>query len=197
MAGPTHCCAAQPTGPSSFSHDVHTLPRLHSPPLPPSGSLPPRFPPASLRPRCGRCRACWRARGCPSPSSDRSWLGCAPAARPWASEAPWGWGWLPLALSCCTAGRPAAAPVAPCTARLNPCLPHPAERIPACPRASAGVDPLPEELQGQLETETLTAPFFIEAAVVLPQHRALLLADTGGLCRGLWGSGWQGAPDEN
>ncbi|PSC74690.1 isoform 1 [Micractinium conductrix] len=42
-----------------------------------------------------------------------------------------------------------------------------------------GVDPLPAELQGQIETEVLTAPFFIEAAVILPQHGALLLADTG------------------
>lgn len=42
-----------------------------------------------------------------------------------------------------------------------------------------GVDPLPAELGEQLEWELLTAPFFIEAAVVLPQHKALLLADTG------------------
>ncbi|KAL4436775.1 hypothetical protein ABPG75_003914 [Micractinium tetrahymenae] len=48
------------------------------------------------------------------------------------------------------------------------------------PRCKAlGQDPLPPELQGQLDAEVLTAPFFIEAAVVLPQHGALLLADTG------------------
>jgi hypothetical protein len=48
------------------------------------------------------------------------------------------------------------------------------------PRCKAlGVDQLPAELQGQVESELLTAPFFIEAAVVLPQHGALLLADTG------------------
>lgn len=46
--------------------------------------------------------------------------------------------------------------------------------------ACAGVDPLPEELEGQLESEVLRAPFFIEAAVILPAHKALLLADTGG-----------------
>lgn len=44
----------------------------------------------------------------------------------------------------------------------------------------AGEEPLPPELQGQLDWEVLTAPYFIEAAVVLPQHGALLLADTGG-----------------
>ncbi|KAI3425842.1 hypothetical protein D9Q98_007816 [Chlorella vulgaris] len=42
-----------------------------------------------------------------------------------------------------------------------------------------GVDPLPPELEGQVETELLAVPFFIEMAVVLPQYRALLLADTG------------------
>ena len=43
----------------------------------------------------------------------------------------------------------------------------------------AGVDTLPAELEGQLESELLTAPFFIEAAIILPAHKALLLADTG------------------
>lgn len=47
------------------------------------------------------------------------------------------------------------------------------------PSCAAGEDPLPPELEGQLDWEVLTAPFFIEAAVVLPQHGALLLADTG------------------
>lgn len=47
------------------------------------------------------------------------------------------------------------------------------------PVLPAGADPLPPELEGQLDWEVLRAPFFIEAAVVLPQHSALLLADTG------------------
>lgn len=38
---------------------------------------------------------------------------------------------------------------------------------------------MPAELEGQLESELLTAPFFIEAAIILPAHKALLLADTG------------------
>ncbi len=44
----------------------------------------------------------------------------------------------------------------------------------------AGVDPLPTELRGQVESQLLAVPFFIELAVVLPQHRLLLLSDTGG-----------------
>ena len=52
---------------------------------------------------------------------------------------------------------------------------------PGAATACAGVDPLPAELEGQLESEVLRAPFFIEAAVILPAHKALLLADTGGL----------------
>lgn len=51
--------------------------------------------------------------------------------------------------------------------------------LPWGPSFGAGEDALPPELQGQLDWEVLTAPFFIEAAVVLPQHGALLLADTG------------------
>lgn len=61
---------------------------------------------------------------------------------------------------------------------------------------SAGVDPLPPELEGQVETELLAVPFFIEMAVVLPQYRALLLADTGGLVAcwpALLGVTWQPA----
>lgn len=59
---------------------------------------------------------------------------------------------------------------------------HPLHSVGPCrnPHLPTGVDPLPPELEGQLESELLTAPFFIEAAVVLPQHQALLLADTGG-----------------
>lgn len=56
--------------------------------------------------------------------------------------------------------------------------------LPPSPIPHPGVDPLPAELQGQVESELLTAPFFIEAAVVLLQHGALLLADTGGWCAG-------------
>lgn len=59
-----------------------------------------------------------------------------------------------------------------------------ADMLPPSPIPHPGVDPLPAELQGQVESELLTAPFFIEAAVVLPQHGALLLADTGGWCAG-------------
>lgn len=41
-----------------------------------------------------------------------------------------------------------------------------------------GHDPLPEELQGQVHTVLFDVPFFLEAAVSLPRHSALLLADT-------------------
>lgn len=54
----------------------------------------------------------------------------------------------------------------------------------SCAECAAGVDPLPAELEGQLEWDLLTAPFFIEAALVLPAHRALLLADTGAAAPG-------------
>ena len=45
--------------------------------------------------------------------------------------------------------------------------------------ATLGVDTLPFELQGQLQTVLFNVPFFLEAAIILPRHRALLLADTG------------------
>lgn len=47
------------------------------------------------------------------------------------------------------------------------------------------MDPLSSELEGELESVLYTAFWFVEAAIVLPRYRALLLADTGG-------SGWQG-----
>ncbi len=79
---------------------------------------------------------------------------------------------------------------------VSSCLPAPALLVvshTSCPFLWPGVDPLPAELQGQMESELLTAPFFIEAAVVLPQHGALLLADTGGWEGGRaggWEDGW-------
>lgn len=45
--------------------------------------------------------------------------------------------------------------------------------------ATLGVDPLPLELQGQVQTVLFDVPFFLEAAVCLPRHKVLLLADTG------------------
>lgn len=45
--------------------------------------------------------------------------------------------------------------------------------------ATLGVDPLPFELQGQVQTVLFDVPFFLEAAVCLPHHQVLLLADTG------------------
>lgn len=63
---------------------------------------------------------------------------------------------------------------------------HDSAAGPVAPSPAPGVDPLPSELQGQLESQLLTAPFFIEAAVVLPQHGALLLADTGGCTSVAW-----------
>lgn len=45
--------------------------------------------------------------------------------------------------------------------------------------AILGVDPFPVELQGQVQTVLLDVPFFLEAAVCLPRHKVLLLADTG------------------
>lgn len=51
------------------------------------------------------------------------------------------------------------------------------------------MDLLPPELQGQVESELLAAPFFLELAVVLPQYRVLLLSDTGGAPAEGWGSG--------
>jgi hypothetical protein len=45
--------------------------------------------------------------------------------------------------------------------------------------ATLGVDPFPAELQGQVETVLFDVPFFLEAAINLPRHRVLLLADTG------------------
>lgn len=56
-----------------------------------------------------------------------------------------------------------------------------------------GADPLPEELQGELEAAVLQAPFFNEAALVLPRYRALLLADTGAQGRGAPRGVWQTA----
>jgi hypothetical protein len=42
-----------------------------------------------------------------------------------------------------------------------------------------GVDPFPAELEGQVRTVLFNVPFFLEAAIVLPRHKVLLLADTG------------------
>src|SRR5207302_1538570 len=44
------------------------------------------------------------------------------------------------------------------------------------PCATLG-DALPADLEGQLEAFLLDVPFFAEAALLLPRHRALLLAD--------------------
>jgi Domain of unknown function (DUF4336) len=44
--------------------------------------------------------------------------------------------------------------------------------------ATLGVDALPSELQGQVKTILFDVPFFLEAAVCLPRHQVLLLADT-------------------
>lgn len=41
-----------------------------------------------------------------------------------------------------------------------------------------GVDPLPEELVGEVESVVYSTFWFVEAAVVLPRYKALLLADT-------------------
>jgi hypothetical protein len=41
------------------------------------------------------------------------------------------------------------------------------------------VDPLPAELEGEVETVLYEAFWFIEAAIILPRYKALLLADTG------------------
>ena len=43
-----------------------------------------------------------------------------------------------------------------------------------------GEDLLPASLAGQLEWEVFEAPFFLEAAIILPRHGALLIADAGG-----------------
>lgn len=60
--------------------------------------------------------------------------------------------------------------------RLLPQLLHPCRaRL-----VRAGVDPLPAELLGQVESELLAVTFFLELAVVLPRYKALLLSDTGG-----------------
>jgi hypothetical protein len=47
------------------------------------------------------------------------------------------------------------------------------------PCATLGLDPLPADLEGQMQVALLDVPLFLEAAVALPRHRALLLADTG------------------
>lgn len=44
------------------------------------------------------------------------------------------------------------------------------------------MDPLPAELQGEVEAvtyEALRFVWFVEAAIILPRYKALLLSDTG------------------
>lgn len=55
-------------------------------------------------PRCGPCLGCWRARGCPSPSSASTLPACVPAAKCWVSAA---------------AGSACSAPVPAGTCRLD------------------------------------------------------------------------------
>lgn len=59
--------------------------------------------------------------------------------------------------------------------------PQPSARAAPLRPAPAGEDPLPPELEGEVETELLELTLFKEVAVVLPRYRALLLSDTGRL----------------
>lgn len=46
------------------------------------------------------------------------------------------------------------------------------------PQATLGETPLPAQLQGQLDIVVFNVPLFVEAAVILPKHGALCVADT-------------------